>query len=115
HLKFYNPRAEDWWRFREELDPNQEFGSSMALPPDQQLKAELASPRWELTPRGIKVEEKAEIIKRLGRSTDCADACVQALNEGSKARAKMQGGSDRFSRPDRANTGFSDMKERLRA
>ncbi len=32
-LKFYNRRAEDWWCLREELDPSQQFGSAIALPP----------------------------------------------------------------------------------
>ena len=43
-LKFCNRRAEDWWRMREELDPEQEFGSAIALPPDASIKADLAAP-----------------------------------------------------------------------
>jgi hypothetical protein len=50
-LRFYNKRAEGWWRFREELDADQEFGSVIALPPDASIKADLAAPRWELTAR----------------------------------------------------------------
>jgi hypothetical protein len=73
-LKFYNLRAADWWRMREELDPGQEFGSAIALPPDASIKADLAAPRWELTARGIKIEDKDEIKKRLGRSPDDGDA-----------------------------------------
>jgi hypothetical protein len=34
------------------------------------IKADLAAPRWELTPRGIKIEDKQEIRKRLGGSPD---------------------------------------------
>ena len=41
-LGFYNRRAEDWWRLREALDSGQEFGSSLALPPDASIK--LTSP-----------------------------------------------------------------------
>jgi len=67
-LRFYNKRAEGWWRLREELNPDQERGSAIALPPDASIKADLAAPRWELTARGIKIEEKTEIRKRLGRS-----------------------------------------------
>jgi NADPH:quinone reductase-like Zn-dependent oxidoreductase len=48
-LKFCNRRAEDWWRMREALDPGQEFGSAIALPPDASIKADLAAPRWEMT------------------------------------------------------------------
>jgi hypothetical protein len=68
NLKFHNKRAEGWWRLREELDPDQQFGSAIVLPPGAAIKADLAAPRWELTPRGIKVEDKNEIRKRLARS-----------------------------------------------
>lgn len=117
HLKFYNRRAEDWWRLREELDPNQEFGSAIALPPDPQLKADLSSPRIKdmSSTRGILIEEKADIKKRLGRSTDAGDAVVMALNEGSKAKARQQADSGRQARQERANTGFSSFKDKMRA
>ena len=49
-LTFFNKRAEAWWRMREELDPGQDGGSILALPPDASIKADLAAPRWELTP-----------------------------------------------------------------
>jgi hypothetical protein len=88
-LKFYNRRAEDWWRMREELDPGQEFGSAIALPPDASIKADLAAPRWELTARGIKIEHKDEIRKRLGRSPDDGDAIVMCLKEGTRAAARL--------------------------
>jgi hypothetical protein len=112
-LKFYNKRAEDWWRFREELDPDQEFGSAIALPPGADAKADLAAPRWELTPRGIKVEAKPDIVKRLGRSPDKGDAIVLAMNEGGKAAAKHVREGRRGARPERANVGHSDFKKRL--
>ncbi len=112
-LKFVNKRAEDWWRFREELDPDQEFGSPIALPPGADVKADLAAPRWELTPRGIKVEEKREIMKRLGRSPDKGDAIVMALNEGGKAAAKQVRERRRGERPTHANVGHSEIKKRL--
>jgi hypothetical protein len=75
-LTFYNKRAETWWRLREALDPN--FGAKISLPPDMELKADLCSPMWELTPRGIKIESKDEIRKRLSRSPDKGDAVVLA-------------------------------------
>jgi hypothetical protein len=84
-LKFFNKRAEATWRFREELDPTQEGGSVVALPSDPQLKADLASYRWELTTRGIKIEDKEEIRARLGRSPDKGDAAVMCLSEGTRA------------------------------
>lgn len=76
-IGFFNRRAEWWWRFRESLDP--EYGENLALPPDRQLRSDLCSPRWSMTSRGIRIEEKEEIVKRLGRSPDRGEAAVYAL------------------------------------
>ena len=76
-LTFVNKRAEWWWKFREALDP--QYGDGIALPPDRALKADLCTPRWKMTTRGVQVEEKMEIIKRLGRSPDKGDSAVLAL------------------------------------
>ena len=81
-LAFANMRAESWWRFREALDPDQEGESPIALPPDSELIADLVAPRWRLTPRGILVEGKQDIVKRLGRSPDKGDAVVMAWSHG---------------------------------
>ena len=75
-LGFVNLRAEWHWKMRELLDPESE--QEMALPPDPQLKSDLCSPRWRPTPRGIQVEEKEEIKKRLGRSPDRGEAVIYA-------------------------------------
>lgn len=87
-LSFINKRAEAWWRFREELDPGQEGGSAVALPPDPRLAADLAAPTWKLTSRGIQIESKDEIRVRLGRSPDRGDAVVMAMSEGQVAAAR---------------------------
>src|SRR5262249_24122980 len=79
-LGFANKRAELWWRMREALEPDGK--RQICLPPDPALLADLAAPRWKLTPRGIQVELKEETRKRLGRSPDCGDAVVLAM-EGS--------------------------------
>jgi hypothetical protein len=115
-LKFYNRRAEDWWRLREELDPNQEFGSAIALPPDPMVKADLSAPRIKdmNSTRGILIEDKADIRKRLGRSPDAGDAIVMALNEGGRAVVKLARQNQRDRRPERANVGFSEIKLRFR-
>lgn len=84
-LSFANKRAEAWWKFREELDPDQEGGSAIALPPDTELRADLTTPTWELKIKGILVESKDEIRKRLGRSPGKGDAVVMALSEGNRA------------------------------
>lgn len=81
-LGFFNKRAEAWWRLREELDPDQEGGSVIALPPGAEIRADLATPRWQLTTRGIKVEAKEDIRKRLGRSPGKGDVIMMCLSEG---------------------------------
>jgi hypothetical protein len=73
---FLNQRAEWWWRFREALDPAS--GDAVKLPPDQRLAAELATPCWRLKGTQVQIEDKDEIRKRLGTSTDRADAVIQA-------------------------------------
>ncbi|MCA6504121.1 MAG: terminase [Pseudanabaena sp. M085S1SP2A07QC] len=73
-LSFANKRAEWWWKFREALDPN--YNSQITLPDDPRIIAELTAPLWSLTMRGILIESKEEIKKRLGRSTNLADAIV---------------------------------------
>lgn len=73
---FVNCRSEWWWRMRESLDP--EKGHNICLPPDRELLSDLVSPRFKMTPRGIQVELKDDIKKRIGRSPDKGDACVYA-------------------------------------
>jgi len=75
-LKFRNLRAEMWWRFREALDPAN--GDNIALPPDPELLSDLCAPKWSLSISGLAIESKPDIIERLGRSPDCADAVVMA-------------------------------------
>ena len=75
-LGFANVRAELWWRFREALSPDR--APRVALPPDQRLYADLCAPRYRVGARGIQVEDKVEIKKRLGRSPDRGDAVVLA-------------------------------------
>ncbi len=76
-LKYRNRRAEAWWKMRMALDPGGK--DLIKLPPDERLTADLATPKWELTPQGIKIESKEDIRKRIGRSPDDGDAVVQAF------------------------------------
>jgi hypothetical protein len=76
-LRLVNRRAEVWWRLREALDPMNP--QPLALPPDRQLRADLCAPTWRLTPQGILLESKDDIIARLGRSPDRGDALGLAL------------------------------------
>lgn len=84
-LGFTNKRSQAIWQFREALDPSQERGSPIALPPDAELVADLTAPVFEITPRGIQVEPKEKVCERLGRSTDKGDAVVMAWYDGARA------------------------------
>lgn len=76
--RFPNIRSASWWNLRELLDPAND--SQIALPPDDELTAELTIPKWDVRAGGrLVVEDKDSIRKRLGRSTDSADAVVQAF------------------------------------
>lgn len=86
-LKFVNLRSELYWRMREALDPSNQH--PLYLPNDAELLADLAAPRFWMTPSGIMVEPKrgkptedgkpTGLIARLGRSPDRGDAAVYAL------------------------------------
>lgn len=89
--RFFNKRAERVWRLREALDP--ERGDGIALPPGREIVAELSSYREKRMDNGlIQAEDRADIIKRLGRSPDIADAIILAWAEApSAARAERSG------------------------
>jgi hypothetical protein len=78
-LGFLNVRAASWWNLRELLDPS--AGSVICLPPDDDLLGDLTAPKAAEPQSGgkLKIESKDEIKKRIGRSTDRADAVVQAF------------------------------------
>lgn len=96
NLPFFNLRAELWWKMREALDP--ENGDDLCLPPDNDLLVELCSPKWTHKKSGIQVESKEEIKKRIGRSTDHADAVIYANVETMKKRdlELLSGGNKQF-------------------
>jgi hypothetical protein len=75
-LKMRNVRAEMYWKMREDLDP--ESGLDLALPPGDELIADLVAPRWRMTASGVLIEPKRDIRKRLGRSPGQGDAVVLA-------------------------------------
>lgn len=110
-LKFANRRAEAWWKFREELDPDQEGGSVIALPPDPELRADLAAPIYSVGARGILIESKDDIRKRLGRSPGKGDSVVMALSTGDQAVKRIaarRAGALQAT----ANMGYSALKRR---
>jgi hypothetical protein len=76
------------------------------LPPDPLLLADLTAPTFEITSRGIKVETKEEVIKRLGRSPDRGDAVVMANIEGVRGLTPLTRQSlKRISMPTHAKMG----------
>ncbi len=80
-LGFSNKRAEVWWKFREALDPSS--GENIALPKDQTLLSDLCSARWKLMSGAkIQIEPKTDIIRRIGRSPDTADAVIMCWYAG---------------------------------
>lgn len=110
-LGFVNKRAEAYWRLREALDPGQDGGSPLALPPGNGLLADLAAARWKMTSRGIQIELKEEIKKRLGRSPDRADAVVMCWSEGqSLAERKLR----RSGRQPKVVLAYDHVKKRPR-
>lgn len=76
-FQFKNQRAAMWWMMREALDPT--FDPVLALPPDDDLLGELTAPKWREMNGKIQVEAKEDLKKRLGRSTDRADAVCSTL------------------------------------
>lgn len=77
-ILFADNRSWAWWTMREMLDP--QYGELWALPPDDRLTGDLTAPKWFEAGKGrIKVESKKDIVKRLKRSTDAADAVIHTL------------------------------------
>lgn len=92
-----NRRSEAWWSLRQALDPS--ANPEICLPDDEMLLGDLAAPQWSVTSGGkIQVESKDDIRKRLGRSTDFADAVVQSfvphLGETGPATVRQWAGSE---------------------
>ncbi len=88
-LSFFNLRSQLWWQMREALDPANDTG--IQLPPDKQLAAELAAPKWSMSGTTIKVESRDDIVSRIGRSPDRATAYVLALMNTPKIRDLERG------------------------
>lgn len=112
-IPFANLRAEMWYRMREALDPAND--SPIALPPDPNLRADLAAPRFDVVTGKIRVESKDQIRTRLGRSPDRGDAVVMAFYAGERrAKIKPRRGEKPRCRPAEANLGYEKFKSRNR-
>lgn len=69
-LMMHNMRAWLHWKFREALDPSQEWGSNIALPPDPELVSDLTAPTYTIGRSGVQIEAADKVAKRIGRSPD---------------------------------------------
>lgn len=91
----WNKRAHAWWSFRKMLDPaqNNGRGSTVMLPPHDEMIQDLTTPKWSLSETGnppkLKIESKDDIRKRLDRSPDVADAIVMAFLPDGLAQSHM--------------------------
>ena len=72
-FKMRNLRAAMYWNVYELLEDN-----ALDLPPNRHLRTQLISIRWKITTSGVLIESKEDIIKRIGVSTDEADAVAYA-------------------------------------
>jgi hypothetical protein len=75
-LRFSNLRTQLWWKFREALDPSN--NTPVALPPDEELRAELCTPVFMPEGRTLRMSSRDDIIERIGRSPDAATAVILA-------------------------------------
>lgn len=76
-LKMRNVRAEYHWRLREALDP--EHGDEIALPPGNEIVADLCAANYKIQAGGVvQIESKDDIKERLGRSPDAGEAIMLA-------------------------------------
>lgn len=89
NLHFINKRTEAYWRFRESLDPGQPNGSSIMLPRDPEIMADLTAVTFKTQSGGIVATPKEKLIAELGRSPDVGDAIVLSYFYGAHAVTDM--------------------------
>lgn len=120
-MEMGNRRAEDWWRCRDWLNPlyhKRQDGTELPeeekpmLPPDPKLLADLTAPLWKPTPRGIIIESKEDIKKRIHRSPDDGDAVVLSLSE--RVKVSMEDINLQTSEPETTKWQAGQGRERER-
>ena len=72
--QFANARAEWWWGLRERCEEGR-----IAIPPDEELAAQLTSIKYKLPSGRIQIESKDDMKKRGLPSPDRADALMLAF------------------------------------
>lgn len=80
--KYLNLRAQIWWEIGRGLSERRGWDLSTMENADVTI-AQLLEPRWDIDAQGrIRIERKEEVIDRLGRSPDNADALLLAFYGG---------------------------------
>lgn len=116
---YLNLRAKMWWEFRLALDPKSEF--RIALPPSVRLRSQLTAAHYKINKGMLQVEEKDDIRKRIGTSTDEADAVMgawqyreQAILEQARVRpdiiTRLNGKQDDIHDPHKASNDDYDPR-----
>lgn len=86
---YANLRAELWWDLGRGMSERRAWDLSSMDNADATI-AQLLEPRWTTDAAGrIIVEKKEQVISRLGRSPDNADALLLAYHSGSRPRVRM--------------------------
>lgn len=87
--KFVNLRAELWWELGRELSASGGWDLSGMDNADATV-AQLLEPLWDVDSKGrIRIEAKDDIIKRLGRSPDQADALLLSYFAAGRPRVRF--------------------------
>lgn len=77
--EFYQYRDWMWWNLRDLLEADD---STVALPPDEEIQQDLVAARYQTLSSGkIKISDKDEMRKIIGRSPDVGDAICMALGK----------------------------------
>jgi len=83
-------RSYCYWRLREALDPTNEV--QVALPPCEELKADLTTLHYKIKAGGLYIESKDDVRKRLGRSTDKGDSVALTYAPGGPSVFRRKSG-----------------------
>ena len=88
-MKFGNMRSFTHWKLRDWLNP--QFDSKAMLPPDDELKAQIAEIRYKYDKSGVLwIEPKEDLKERLGVSPDKSDGLAETFAPKDRLIAAIQ-------------------------
>ena len=88
--KFFNKRAELYWKLRKLFRPDKNGKSEISIPDDSELIKQLSELRFNYSSeRKIRIEAKDKMKERLGKSPDKADALMLAFADLTEEEADM--------------------------